>query len=316
MSNRLAIIIPAYKSTFFHETLQSIANQTCKDFTLYVGDDASPYGIYEVIKGYEKEVNIVYKRFNENLGGKDLIGQWNRCIDMSRDEEWLWLFSDDDIMEPNCVALFYKHIALDKESQFLHFNTDIIDNEGKLYAKGCPFPSKMTATNFFQKRLSNQIFSFAVEYLFTRELYVKEGGFQVFDLAWCSDDATWVKFGKDKGITTINDNTLVHWRYSGENISSLNIDESILFRKLNAKVAYFNWASNFFKLVNLSPKIGMINKVKWILSDVNQVSYLAFIKRLQISYTYAKITGTFFNGVLGALYVSYYELKYLNRKRP
>ena len=40
MSN-LAIVIPAYKSTFLPVALDSIVAQTCKDFTLYIGGDCS-----------------------------------------------------------------------------------------------------------------------------------------------------------------------------------------------------------------------------------------------------------------------------------
>lgn len=40
---KLAIIIPAYKPRFLRETLDSIAKQNNHDFTVYIGDDASPY---------------------------------------------------------------------------------------------------------------------------------------------------------------------------------------------------------------------------------------------------------------------------------
>ena len=40
---KLAIIIPAYKQRFLRETLDSIAKQNNHDFTVYIGDDASPY---------------------------------------------------------------------------------------------------------------------------------------------------------------------------------------------------------------------------------------------------------------------------------
>jgi glycosyltransferase involved in cell wall biosynthesis len=38
---KLTIVIPYYKSTLFEKTLQSLANQTNKIFTVYIGDDAS-----------------------------------------------------------------------------------------------------------------------------------------------------------------------------------------------------------------------------------------------------------------------------------
>ena len=102
--NNLAIVIPAYKSTFLAAALDSIAAQTCKDFILYIGDDCSPNNLGEIVDGYRDKINLVYKRFDTNLGGKDLVAQWERCIDMTQGEDWLWLFSDDDVMEKNCVT--------------------------------------------------------------------------------------------------------------------------------------------------------------------------------------------------------------------
>lgn len=71
--NTLAIIIPAYKSKFLSEALDSIAAQTCKNFTLYIGDDCSPNNIKEIVEQYNDKINIVYQRFNSNLGSKDLV---------------------------------------------------------------------------------------------------------------------------------------------------------------------------------------------------------------------------------------------------
>ena len=48
----IAIVIPAYKDTFLTETLESISNQTDKDFTLYIGDDNSPYQLLDIVNKY------------------------------------------------------------------------------------------------------------------------------------------------------------------------------------------------------------------------------------------------------------------------
>ena len=105
---KLAIVIPAYKLAFLKQTIESIANQTCKDFIVYIGDDASPFNLTEIINLFNNKIKIVYKRFEENVGANDLVAHWNRCIDMVQNEEWIWLFSDDDLMMDNCVDLFYK----------------------------------------------------------------------------------------------------------------------------------------------------------------------------------------------------------------
>ena len=52
--NKLAIVIPAYKSTFLAAALDSIAAQTCQDFTLYIGDDCSPNNLEEIVGRYRE----------------------------------------------------------------------------------------------------------------------------------------------------------------------------------------------------------------------------------------------------------------------
>ena len=100
---KLAIVIPAYKVDFFETVLFSLAQQTCKDFTVYIGEDCSRDDFKSLIEQYSKQLDIVYRRFEVNFGGHDLVAQWNRCIQLTQNEPWLWLFSDDDIMGPRCV---------------------------------------------------------------------------------------------------------------------------------------------------------------------------------------------------------------------
>ena len=86
MNSSIAIIIPAYKKDFLRSTLESIAAQDCRDFTVYVGDDASPADIYGIVHSFEDRIDIVYHRFEYNLGRTDLVGHWKRCIDMSDEQ--------------------------------------------------------------------------------------------------------------------------------------------------------------------------------------------------------------------------------------
>lgn len=72
----MAIVIPAYKGRFLKETLDSIAVQAHKDeFVLYIGDDASPERLDKIVESYQNKVNLVYHRFSENMGGKDLVAR-------------------------------------------------------------------------------------------------------------------------------------------------------------------------------------------------------------------------------------------------
>lgn len=100
----MAIVIPAYKGRFLKKTLDSIAVQAHKDeFVLYIGDDASPERLDKIVESYQNKVNLVYHRFSENMGGKDLVAHWERCIQLSA-EPFIWLFSDDDLMPADGVG--------------------------------------------------------------------------------------------------------------------------------------------------------------------------------------------------------------------
>lgn len=77
---KLAIVIPAYKVDFFETVLFSLAQQTCKDFTVYIGEDCSRDDFKSLIEQYSKQLDIVYRRFEVNFGGHDLVAQWNRCV--------------------------------------------------------------------------------------------------------------------------------------------------------------------------------------------------------------------------------------------
>ena len=53
---KYTIAIPAYKSDFLKECIESILNQTFQDFELIIIDDASPYPIREIISQFNDHV--------------------------------------------------------------------------------------------------------------------------------------------------------------------------------------------------------------------------------------------------------------------
>lgn len=253
MKNKLAIIIPAYKDTFLRQALDSIAAQTCHDFTLYIGDDCSPYDIGTIVNEYKDRINLVYKRFSTNLGGKDLVAQWERCIDMSQKEPYIWLFSDDDIMEEKCVEDFFILCEEIRDNYLVHFNVGVIDefNDG-VQSLQRQYPQKLSAKDYLDEKLQlngkKGLNSFVVEFVFPRSLYNKCGKFQNFDLAWGADFITWLKFaGESKGIYTINSaETHVLWRKSSQNISP-DKSKPMVLRKLYAIIDYTAYIKKWLK---------------------------------------------------------------------
>jgi hypothetical protein len=210
---------------------------------VYIGNDGGPEGIGKIVQDYENDLDIRYRYFETNIGRENLVNQWERCISVVENETWIWLFSDDDLMQPDCVERFYK--ALEQTSSYYdiyRFNTIKINKHNEPFTKITNHPAVETGSDFLARKLAGKTNSFAVEYIFKKEIYEKNGGFVKFPMAWASDDATWALFGKDKGICTIPD-THVKWRFSGSNLSSLKTSD-VFEQRLNAVFQFLAWIKN------------------------------------------------------------------------
>ena len=234
--HKLAIIIPAYKADFLEKTLTSLALQTSKDFTVYIGDDASPYDLYSIIAKYQDSLKIKYHVFPYNLGGANLVAQWERCIRLCNDEEWICVFSDDDIMQAGAVEAFHNTIIPDT-CDVVHFNIEIINEQDEVICPCPEFPPLLDDASFFDLLFRHQIVARMPEFIFRRSFL--ERGIVNFDLAWRSDTATILAAAKRGGILTVpgNDNKVL-WRASFKNISG---KEELKERKNKANIAFFNW---------------------------------------------------------------------------
>lgn len=291
VQNNLAIVIPAYKADFLKQTLESIKNQTNKNFTLYIGDDASPYDLKNIVNEFTNSINIVYKRFENNLGGKDLVRQWERCIELSSDEEWIWLFSDDDLMSPYCVQSFYD-IKKQREVDLYRFDIKMIDenNHVSFISESPEFEGSI---DFIKSRFKFERSSAVTNYIFSREIYESENHFNNFPLAWCTDDAAWLKFGRERGICTIKGNH-VSWRNSAFNVSN-----NILTKKNNkiqAQIQFLKWLYTYnFEYLDseLFDNIKVFRQFSYSwLFDITFKLNLSYFQIIQFSFLVSKLYQT------------------------
>jgi glycosyltransferase involved in cell wall biosynthesis len=289
--NKLAIVIPAYKINFFEKALESIANQTNKNFVLYIGDDNSPHDLFSVVEEMQTRVNIVYNRFETNMGGMDLVSQWERCIDMTSDEEWIWLFSDDDLMEPDCVENFFRTLESDPGYDLYHFNVKKIDEFGTFTpVQFAQFPDVVNSSDFLINKLKPGYYSTVVEYIFRKSHFLEMGRFQRFDLAWCSDDATWIKLGMSSGIRTIK-LSRVYWRESQFNISTISGNPDIFKRKLDSQIAFAEWLNELVirKELNVDRQLfkkqlrdSFLRSMKFGIRSISVRQIFSYLRRLYL----------------------------------
>ena len=222
----LAIVIPYYKIIFFEDTLNSLAKQTDKRFKVYIGDDASPESPVELLSKFNGQFKFTYYHFDENLGKKSLVQQWERCINLIDDEKWILILGDDDFLEDTSIESWYKNYEeFNGNSNVIRFATKSVNMESNKISDLVTHPLWEKATDSYYRRFKGLTRSTMSEYIFLREKFNQH---KFFDspLAWHSDDAAWLSFADDKPIYTINESNLFI-RYSSFSISGNKLDQNL-----------------------------------------------------------------------------------------
>lgn len=262
----LAIIIPYYKLAFFEATLQSLANQTNKQFKVYIGDDASPEDCSILLKKFEGSFDFNYHRFETNLGGTSLSKQWERCIAMSSNEEWMMILGDDDWLSDNVVEEFYKNLnSIKNKYNVVRFATKLFFSNKKEYSNLYNHPVEEKYAVTYLKKLKGTTRSSLSENIFKRKMYEKHG-FHNYPLAWNSDDRAWFDFSESKPIFTINE-AQVFVSVSEESISGMDNNLEI---KNTSQALFYSYLLWSFKL-NFAQKV----EISYLILNLqnNSVSY-------------------------------------------
>lgn len=235
--DRLVIVVPVFKPQFLHQALASIAAQTDRRFECRVFDDAGPPELARICAEFPA---FRYHRFDRNLGGHDLVAQWNRClaeVQEQGDAPWVWLFSDDDVMAPNCVAEFHAARARQPQCRVFQFALDMVGEDLQPVLWQNVPPALESAAEFVTARLRQRRLSCLPEHVFHAPTLRALGGLVNLPLAWGADDATWARLGQQGGIGGVPQ-AKVLWRQSGHNISR---GEHRRDEKLAADLQFLQW---------------------------------------------------------------------------
>lgn len=228
--NNLAIIIPFYKKKYFKKTLESLANQSDKNFYVYIGNDNSPEDIEDLLTEYTDKLNFNYKKFDQNLGANNLTLQWDRCIALSDKEEWIMVLGDDDVLDQKVVEKFYDHISKVETAQLkvIRFASQLIDEEENKTSTVYFNPIFEKAATSYIRTLKGKGRSTLSEHVFSRSAYERHG-FKHFPVAFGSDNVAWLEFPDMGNIYSIN-SAFVSVRISKEHLSSRD-DNGLRYQK-------------------------------------------------------------------------------------
>ena len=217
---KYSFVLPAYKARFFKEAIDSILAQTYTEFELIIVNDASPEDLDAIVRSYD-DPRIRYYVNEQNIGGKDLVAQWNHCLEYAQGE-YVILASDDDVYFPHYLEKMDVLVCKYPDVNVFRPRVQIIDEQGELKSVcGC-IAERVSIFEYWC--YWGTVGSAIGHIIFRRSSLCEKGGFVNFPMGWCADDATILMMG-DRGICFERE-ILYSFRNSGENISS----------KLNKKI--------------------------------------------------------------------------------
>ena len=249
----LAVVIPAYKRTFFARTLASLAAQTHRNFRVYIGDDCSPEGLEAIVDEFRPQFDIRYTRFSTNVGSNNLVGQWTRCMTLLGDEDWVWFFSDDDLATPNCVAAL-RALQAKTDGEVYRFNTSTIDSDDREIGPTVGGPDFESSASMAFHLLHGRRGNSMPDHVFSRAVYERCGGFVHTPFAQGADWATSILFSQQKGMHIVQDG-LVKWRKAGTSVSA-NVSKKRA-QTMRGHYAFIAWLLTHFKTLRHAPVDGI-----------------------------------------------------------
>lgn len=301
---KFTIGIPAYKDNFLALCINSILQQTYKNFEIVIVNDCSPNNIKSVINDF-KDTKIKYFENEKNIGKENLVKNWNKCLELARGEYFI-LMGDDDILEKNYLEEFSKLIDKYPSLDIFHCRTTIIDENSIPVELTPSWPEYENLYEMMMHRVRNLRMQYISDFVFRTEKLKSIGGFYPLPLAWGTDDLTAFIVASEKGIAHINI-PLLKYRKSNINLSAIG-DPLKKIEAINLQQEWFtkflnNEPDNKFDLLNyriIKNELHQYIKRKKIKTvsealNTNFASLTYFIKsRNKIKMSFLDLTNSFF----------------------
>lgn len=235
---KFSICIPAYKSRFLVECIQSVLAQSVTDFELIILNDCSPEPVQQIVRGFS-DARIRYFENERNVGAVRLTDNWNTCLSWANGE-FVVMMGDDDRLESDYLEEFERLIAAYPDLDVYHCRSLIIDESGTALMLTPACPAYERVCDQVWHRLRQLRAQFISDFVYRTDALRQLGGFYPLPLAWGSDDITAYQASMGSGIAHTN-KPVFNYRSNNLSITSSGND----LEKMRADMGYAQWLKDF-----------------------------------------------------------------------
>ena len=237
-----SIAIPAFKSSFLCESLDSILAQDYNDFELVIVNDHSPEDLDEIVSGFQ-DARIRYYKNEVGFGAEHVVGNWNKCLEYAKGD-FIICMGDDDKLKPNFLADLNELINKYPDLDVYYSRTEIINEESEVIRVLEERPERESVYEMIQRRKEGRSM-FIGDYCYRTSVLREKGGFYDLPYAWGSDAITAYMMAGQKGIANTKE-TGFQYRVNSQTISS---SSSNIEGKMEAIMKERNWFQKFYETI-------------------------------------------------------------------
>lgn len=230
---KFSFVLPAYKAKYLDQALKSIIAQSFSDFELIIVDDCSLEDLKSIVDA-NADGRVSYYRNEKNIGGSNLVAQWNHCLEFAKGD-YVILATDDDLYDARFLETFVPLIEKYPNVDLFRSRILSVDAQGIIKNIDACYKEYLTPTEFLYHSLHGMRGGIP-QYIFRRSALMEKGGFVSLPMAWGSDDATAILMS-EHGVVNSQEH-LVRFRWSDINISS---DKRYAVQKVQARLLYSEW---------------------------------------------------------------------------
>ena len=224
---KVSFVMPAYKARYIGKAIESILSQTVSGWDLIIVDDCSPEPLREIVEAFH-DPRIRYVRNEQNIGGKDLVRQWNHSISFATGD-FIVLAADDDVYKPTFCEEILRLAEKYPQVDLIHSSVEQIDENGGHLWDDTILPEFTNKYEYLNWWLTGRSFTCIGNFAFKRVPLIEMDGFMDFPCAFGSDIATPIALSKN-GVANTQE-MLFCFRQSQEHLSA---DTSRFKEKLEA----------------------------------------------------------------------------------
>ena len=125
---KVSVIIPNYRhALYLKERIDSVLEQTYRDFEVIILDDCSPDDSREIIETYRTREKIAHIVYNERNSGSTFM-QWQKGFDLAQGE-YIWIAESDDFADPGFLSSCVEQLENEPSCTLAYTESRLVDAE-------------------------------------------------------------------------------------------------------------------------------------------------------------------------------------------